>query len=257
VDGEFIRPLIHFEAPKPLTLKLFAKKALEAAGYPISQRRILENALFEVLKTVIKQRGILFMFVDEMQHVMKGNSTAEIQNIADTIKSLLQIEGWPLHLIFAGVPSLATFLEHETQLRNRSLVVEMKELRLPADVARVRLIAKGVIENHAGLTFHGDLSDEFIHQVIRASQGAFGSMIQVVRSSCEQALRAGKTTVDASDFAEAYALFSGCRSQHNIFTAPNWLDINAANPLSELIAKQERADNLVAVATKNKNGRRK
>ena len=253
-DGTEIRPLIHFEAPKPTSMKLFARKIIEATGYPLSEAtKLHEYELFELAKRVLKQRKVLFVYVDEMQHVLRGNKRGEVINVADTLKSLLQIDGWPLHLIVAGMPVLAAFIEHETQLRNRSLVVSLEEVTFPADVERVRVIASGVIREHAKLSMDANfLNDEFVHRLILACEGGFGTIIQMVRTACELAIRDKQPKITVDNFVKCYQLVTGCLDHHNIFLSADWRSLSPSLPLADLVAKQQRAERMASfAATKN------
>ena len=241
--GVLVRPLIYFDAPKPLSYKLFARKIIEAAGHPFDTSKLREYELFELAKTVLRERQVLMVVIDEAQHLLKGNDKQTIQNLADTVKSLLQIEGWPLHLVLAGVPTLAKFLEYEPQLRNRSIVVELETLACPEDQERVRAIVKGVVEKHAEMIADVTvLSDEFVHRLVQAGGGGFGTIIELIRSACEMAVREDKDLVDREDFANAFSLMSGCRAEHNIFLVEDWKILSSFTTVAEIADRQEVAE---------------
>ena len=254
--GNEVRPLIHFEAPKPTSMKLFGRKIIEATGYPLSDAfRYSENELFELAKRTLKERQVLFLYVDEMQHLLRANKAADVVNVADTLKSLLQIENWPLHLIVAGMPVLAKFLETETQLRNRSLLVSLEQVAFPADKDRVRKIASGVIRSHAALEVSDSLfTDEFVHRLVKSADGGFGTIIQMVRGACQLALRKGLAAVKNEEFAECYALVTGCQKEHNMFLSADWMLLNPATTLADLAAKQARADRIAKATTAAREG---
>ncbi len=254
--GEWRRTMIHFDCPKPVTEKLFARKLIEVAGHPLDTSRMAGYELFELAKGILRERQVLLVVIDEAQHLLKGNDRQTIQNLADTVKSLLQIEGWPLHIVLSGVPSLAQFLEYEPQLRNRSTVVELEPLTFPADVDRVRVIVQGVIEKHAQMRMAPDLaSDDFVHRLISAGEGGFGSVIQLVRSACETAIRADAQIVERAHFADAFALISGCSPSRNIFLAADWLHLSPATAVIELAERQEAADTRLEARRRNRKKR--
>lgn len=248
--GNEIRPLIHFEAPKPTSMKLLGRKIIEATGYPLSDAsRYTENELFELAKRTLRERQVMFLYIDEMQHVLRANKKADIVNVADTLKSLLQIENWPLHLIIAGMPVLAKFMEHETQLRNRSLIVSLEQVTFPTDLERVKVIGIGIIRGHAGLQVNDALfTNDFVHKLIKASDGGFGTIIQMTRGACQIAMRNGLNEVTGEHFAACYALATGSQPEHNIFLSADWRSLSPSTALADLAAKQARADR-VAKAT--------
>lgn len=241
-DGETVHPLVSFEAPKPLTLKGLARAGLAALHYPISNGRITEQDLFDLWKEQLRENRVLYLWIDEMQHVLRGNTTKEIQNVADVLKSLVQINDWPLHLILSGVPALAQFVHQfadtDRQLKERSNLVELRPMAYPADAAIVRKIVVKIVTGDAGLAAAKALeSDEFVQRLMHACNGAFGSTIQLVRGTCEHALRIGSDLVDPSHFATAYALASGCRPEGNVFLSENWQNIIPDNSLGDLVAR--------------------
>jgi hypothetical protein len=268
-NGEWIHPLIYFDMPKPLKLRLFAQKIIEAAGYPlVYSDRMPEYELFELAKRVLKERSVLVLFIDEAQHALKETDKATIRNLADIIKSLLQIEDWPLHLVLAGVPALAKFIQHEPQLRNRSLVVELEPVSYPADLARIRLIAKGIVEEHASMKVDGELladvvdektktayralTEDFVQRLIHASEGGFGTIIDVVRMACDFAIEAGDNVVGLKHFVDCYQFLTGCQKRHNIFLSPDWQSLTPVVPLAELVSRQELVDARIEAADRNR-----
>lgn len=242
--GRQVFPAISFEAPKPLTLKLLARTGLEAAGYPVVGDR-QENLMWNLFKTQIKERSILFLHIDEMQHVIKGSGRNEIQNISDVVKSLIQIKDWPVHAIFSGVPSLAKFLQHdERQLVNRCEVVTFDRIVFPGDAVAMKKIVLHIVKSDAEMEADENLlrDDEFIHRLIHAANGAFGTAIQIVRAAIGHAIYGGRETVAVSDFARVYLGFTGCPIEKNVFTATRWTEIFPEQALSTLIEQYDREE---------------
>ncbi|ACE92298.1 hypothetical conserved protein [Rhizobium etli CIAT 652] len=248
--GEEFRPFVSFEAPRPITLKGFARKALAACGYPIATNKLTEQELFELLKQVIRNNRILFMYVDEMQHVLKGTTTKEIQNVSDIIKSLLQIPGWPLHMIFSGVPSLARFLSPEdgdTQLRNRSIVVELKQMTRKD--AKALLTLQQQVMAGDGVAVEETGTVEFMARLIHACNGACGTIIQTMQEAAERAMTDHLAQValpDGNDtvpmvmikhYADVYALNTGCRYSDNVFLQDDWEKIEPRHSLGIVLSK--------------------
>lgn len=251
--GRKISPAISFDAPKPLTLKLLAATGLETAGYPVVGDKKQENQMWNLFKAQIKERSILFVHIDEMQHVIKGSGRSDIQDISDVVKSMLQIRDWPVHAIFSGVPSLAKFLERdERQLPNRGEVVTFDRVSFPASAEGVKTIALRIVKTDAEMEADDSLTRdyEFTHRLIHAANGAFGTAIQIVRSAVGYALYGGRNKVALSDFGSVYAGFTGCPAEKNVFTAPRWTEILPEQALSFLIESYEKE-----VEAARKNGR--
>lgn len=262
--GETFTPFVSFEAPRPITLKGFARKALAACGYPITSTKVTEQELFELLKQVIRTNRILFMHVDEMQHVLKGTKTTEIQNVSDIIKSLLQIPGWPLHMILSGVPSLARFLSPEdgdAQLRNRSFVIELKQIARKDAPSLLKL--QEHIADAEGVALDKTNAIEFMHRLIHAHGGACGTIIQAMQGAAERAASEREENgvcgdvsmppvVTVKHYADLYALNTGCRSSDNVFLQEDWETIDPSHSLASVLSKAPR--NEKSPLTKKKGG---
>ena len=130
--GETVSPVLSIDAPQPCNTKALAITILTAMGLP-THERMTEHALFAVLKAQLRERGVKYLHIDEMQHVMRHNTPKAIRNVQDTLKSLIQIADWPLHTIYSGVPELAELLKGDLQLANRSRVLRYDPLSCPAD----------------------------------------------------------------------------------------------------------------------------
>lgn len=242
--GLEISPMVAFDAPKPLTLKLLAKKGLEEAGYPVYGRK-QENEMWDLFKEQIKERSILFLHIDEMQHVIRGNTPGEIHNIAAVVKSLLQIKDWPVHAIFSGVPNLARFLEKEEQLRNRSEIIKFEPMSFPADAGLIKTVMLRIVTVHAELEATSALeSNEFIQRLMHAADGAFGTIIQMVRTAVASVIYSNGTDVGPGDFARVYAAFTGCTPDRNVFLADDFKDIRSDAALAQMIEDYERQQGL-------------
>lgn len=231
--GDIVRPFVSFEPPRPITLKGFARAAIGACGFPVNNRNLTEQELFDMLKDVIRNTGTLFLHIDEMQHVLKGKTTDDVQNVADIIKSLLQMPGWPLHMILTGVPSLARFLlpaEADSQLRNRSYVIELPPLSEADSEAMLHL--QDIIMEGAHLSMDGVATPEFIQRIFHACSYAFGTTIQIMQAAAELAVGDGSNVVTADHYARVYALNSGCRPRLNIFKQPEWRSIQPRSSLA-------------------------
>jgi hypothetical protein len=256
--------MIWFEAPKPLTLKGLARAGLAALDYVVLDKKITEQELFDLWKQQLRENRVLFLWIDEMQHVLRGTTTKEIQNVADVIKSLVQIDGWPLHLILSGVPALAQFLHQsgqtDRQLPERSMLIELRRLTA-ADAANMYKILTKIIVKDAGLALGRDLKEvtkddkvpghAFVKRLMHASNFAFGSTVQLIRATCEHVLRLGQTEVNITTFASAYALATGCRKEQNIFIEKNWSVIQPNNALAELLS-HVAAQEVVSMPKKQK-----
>lgn len=241
--GQSVHPAVSFKAPKPLTMKLLAKEGLRKVGYPIERDR-QENQMWDLFREQLQDRGVLWLHIDEMQHAVKGRGHAAVQDIADVVKNLLQLDDWPLNVILSGVSSLAAFLQFEDrQLKNRCRIVRFEPLRRGQDTKSLLRIMEGVIRKHAEMDVaDAVLTEEYANRLMHATCGAFGTAIQFTREAVFIALRAKREQVLPEDFALFYRRASGCRPDENVFTAPDWHTIDPGKAVYDYIVKYEEEE---------------
>lgn len=233
--GETEWPVLSIEAPKPCGNKDFAVSILDALGVP-SKAKQTEGELYGTVKTQFRERGIVFLHVDEAQHLRSHPTKQAILDMQDRIKTLMQIADWPLHLILSGMPELADLLNGgDGQVRKRALITRFVPLNVPKDRADIQRVLTDIVEGKCGLALPEELrTDDFIGRLCWANSGSFGEIIKAVQSACFLAMRKGKNTVDLRAFAFNYQRTSGCLPSDNIYTASRWSEIDPANAVADL-----------------------
>ncbi|TBZ33458.1 ATP-binding protein [Rhizobium leguminosarum bv. viciae] len=239
--GETVRPLLSLEAPKPCGTKDFAVAILDAIGVP-SKARQTEGELYATVKTQFRERGIIFLHVDEAQHLRRHSSSQAILDVQDRIKTLMQIADWPLHMIFSGVPDLADLLKGgDGQVKNRSLIMRFVPLKLPKDRADIQRVLTDIVEGKCGLMLPEELrTDDFLGRLCWANNGSFGEIVKAVQAACFLAMSKGKDTVDLRAFAFNYSRTSGCLPSDNIYTAARWSEIDPDNSVADLWTPEKK-----------------
>ncbi len=230
-DGETVRPLLSIEAPSPCNTKTLASALLAAMHIP-HRGRLSEYQLSAMLKRQLRERRVLFVHVDEMQHVLSSGTRKNIQSVQDVLKSLIQVEGWPLHTIYSGMPELAVFLEGDRQLANRSRVMRF-QLLTEKQVSFVEQTVKEIVSDHFQLNASWKEDDELYAKLIVAASGSLGTLIEIVQEACFKA-SSKNTPVNLKSFEAVYFAKTGCIPQDNVFTARKWREIIPANALSDL-----------------------
>lgn len=239
--GETVRPLLSIEAPKPCTAKDFAIAILQAIGVP-SSNKMTEGQLFATVKAQLRERGIVFLHVDEAQHLLRHASSRAVADVQDRLKSLMQIDDWPLHTIYSGVPQLAELLEGDPQLVNRSMVMRFIPLSMPSDRSIVMEVLTDIVVGRCGLKMsEGIQADDFLGRLCAAGGGCYGRIIEAVQAACSLVMQKEKDTVDVRAFAHGYQTNTGCLPGDNIFTAARWSEIDPANALTDLVHSGRRA----------------
>ena len=159
----------------------------------------------------------------------------------DVLKALIQIDGWPIHTIYSGVPALATFLQGDRQLARRSYVMRYEAMEYPDDEEWIEKIVEAVVYEDCGMSRAADTqTDVFREKLCRAASGAFGSLVELVQEACFRSADFGRSQVKLSDFSKVYEEMVGCDRRDNVFTAANWREIVPSNALDDIAPPPQR-----------------
>lgn len=249
-DNVRIHPLIFIEAPSPCTPKLLAIAGCQAMGINPGLR-MHENEAWEEFRRLLKVHKVMWVFIDEAQHAIETATVREATVIGNSLKGLTQMQDWPVRLILAGVPPLASFLARK-QLYNRRTVVPFEPVTVSGDDDLIGTVLATVAEKHAGLEIRIDLEDQesrFRERLSHACDAEFGSIIQMIRGAVELAILAGRDYLALQDFIDIYSAFSGCKPSRNVFTASNWAELE---PAVALLREDDRAWEAARLKAKGK-----
>jgi hypothetical protein len=97
-------PLIAVTAPSPCTLGQIGIRVLDLMDYDL-RREIRENNAWLRVRQQIREHSVLFLAIDDLQHVLHGYSPDEVQKVRDTLKDLMTNPEWPVQLILSGIPN--------------------------------------------------------------------------------------------------------------------------------------------------------
>jgi hypothetical protein len=232
--GETETRLLCIKPPKPCNMRALAIELLTAMSVPLRGRKT-DPEVYVFLKQQLKERGVKAIWIDEMQDVLRNNTPKAIQAIQDVLKALVQIDGWPIHTIYSGVPALAAFLQGDRQLARRSYVMRFEPMEYPDDEEWIEKIVETTSVEDCGMTRADDtLTDTFREKLCIAASGAFGTMVEIVQEACFRAADMGRCQVKLSDFSKVYEEMTGCTRNDNVFVAPNWREIIPANALDDI-----------------------
>ncbi|WP_105435866.1 TniB family NTP-binding protein [Neorhizobium tomejilense] len=251
-EGEEVSPLLRFDAPSKPSGKGLALAGLAALNYEVVAKSMNEYELYDLLVKQMIENGKVIAHIDEMQQIVRTNNDDKIQSVADIIKLMAQVEDYPIHLIFSGLPSIANFLSARRDLPNRDQqlsnrahgVVELPILNAKSDedlkVVREALIG---VTATANLRLGGDVNDDVLRRTMHAASYAFGSVVELMKKAFVNALTYGDTAVTKDNFAAAYAQWRGCLPHENVFLVDDdvWIDIRPENSASHLLPDTESA----------------
>ncbi|WP_430253080.1 ATP-binding protein [Neorhizobium sp. DAR64872/K0K18] len=216
--GRVIRPMISAPTPKQAGTKDLLITVLEAMGLPSEGN---ERSLTKLVKEQIVAQKVKYIHLDEFQHAIRSGTPKQIDGVRDTLKNLVSIPSWPLHIILSGVPLLDKIRVGDGQIERRSHVVAFRPLECPADTKFIESALVKIIVTQCGLELDETLmKDDFADRLCRAKRGGWGSIIETVQNACFTAIENNRRKVTVKHFAYLYRMSTGCKPDDNIFTAP-------------------------------------
>lgn len=219
--------VISFLVPAPATLKSVGYGCLTSLGYPLNRDRT-GAVIWSKVQTLLSERRVLFLHLDEVQHLYNEKANRESQAVVNTLKSLMQRPDWPTGLILSGTRELQSLVNMDPQLSRRLTPVEFPSIDATTHAKEI----KGIVSHYAdiaGLQVNADElnSAEFARRLIHAAANELGLVIELIVAAIEDALARGADEFDRDAFARAFARRSGCSHVGNPLMADDWRAIDA------------------------------
>lgn len=184
-----------------------------------------EADITELMFSLFKERGTVCLHVDELQHAVRANSRSAFEAVQDLLKTMADMEDWPLHLILSGMPKIEKMREDE-QIHRRSVLVPFHRLECPDDAEWVHSCLKAVAVEGCGLALDDELEgDEFLGRLCHSVNGAWGTMIEMIQAASFRCLERQRVTLTNNHFAREYERDTGCQPNDNVFLSPVWKEL--------------------------------
>lgn len=216
--------LVSVTVPSPCTLGRLGLELLSVLGNTIT-RKVEENVIWKMVGHHLALRGVRFLHIDELQHVLQTRNPVEIRKVQDTLKRLMQNKEWPVWLILSGLPEIGLFFADDEQVWRRTRHVVFNDLTLERDADLVRRLVTDYGRGKANLSVDGVTGDPFIARLLHAALGRFGIAIEFIQDAIREALLQDADALTVEHFAAAYTARTGCLPEANVFTADGdwWL----------------------------------
>lgn len=226
-------PLVYLGAPAPCTLLQLAMRILVKLGYD-STRELRENGAWMRVRVQMQEQKILFLAVDDFQHVLHQANEWEIQKVRDTVKDCLTSPDWPVQIILAGMPELIPFAKRDPQLRRRLRFLNLEPVSPRAHFEMLDEVIRNYAEK-AGLKLDIEEDYALVGRLCHAGSYQWGITIEILTDAIETALDRGATSLATTDFIAAYALRTLQPADQNPFYSHAWdtVDTSLIRPKSE------------------------
>ena len=224
------------EAPSPLPIALVTAEATHKALLssilvvfedPLAGSGTASHMAARV-KRFARERGVMGLAIDEFQHTFSGKTTAQARAVTQTVKNL--VNSLELPVILVGLPSIELFIESSDELAQRF----KRKVRLVDLQLRNKQDAKELVTMlrtlNAALPLAPDCSldtPDMLSRVLLASKASFGSLVDLVKRSCEIAAFNRRDFVTMKDLSTAFRESSGASARLDPFVAPI-ADVQAA-----------------------------
>lgn len=222
--------VVTFTVQSPASLKGVGAAALDALGYPLRANRTA-FAIWQKVRDLLRENKTLILVVDEAQDIIRNQSKREMQDIVSTLKTIMQIEGWPVSVILMGVPhlpdgpGLLDLLHYDTQLARRLRPIEFT----PLSEASFQADARDLLPKYAkmaGVKVSDRIyDDKFVDRLVHAGNRQLGVTLEVVIEALAFAMRRGGD-LDRAHFRDAYSYRTGSVDALNPFVAEDYWRID-------------------------------
>lgn len=213
-------PLVSITAPSPCTLGQLGIRLLSLMDYDL-QREIRENTAWLRVRQQIELNKILFVAIDDLQHVLHSGGDEEVQRVRDTIKDLMTNPEWPVQLILTGIPEMLPFFRFDRQLRRRFRFMHLGKLA-PREHAEFLAEAVQHYVHEAKLKLVIKPEEDLVARLLHAGQYEMGITLEILAEAVEHALDRGAKSLVMADFIDAYAGRNLMPDDQNPFFASAW-----------------------------------
>lgn len=210
-----IVPVVHVSAPDPCTPKELCIQILKSLGDPFPRKR--EKAeLTRQTSLLIRECCVRLVLFDNFQDVPVKRASRGIDQVLTRLRDL--IDGSCCLWVFLGTKEARAVIRSEKQIARRTPhEVDLEYLSLRTkDTRRVFVRTVHSIDEWVPLEVATDFK-KLIRPIYLATEGIFSRIIELFDASWRNAVRAGRRSLEASDFLEAFNFVHGLRTGLNPF----------------------------------------
>lgn len=157
---------------------------------------LTQNDIWDIVVRVIKLAGIIGIHFDEPQHIFHEKSAEHCLAVLDAFKTLMKSHGWPLMLIFSGVPELRDYIKPEGQFYRQLHRFRFSDINIPEHYRTIHEIVRSYALR-AGVEVDADLMTKgFFDPLVAAAASRWGLLIEITTGAITVSQHAGATNLD-------------------------------------------------------------
>lgn len=198
------------------TLKSVGLTILEELGFEMNRDR--QNwYIWKLVRFHLREHQVVFVHLDEAQHLKLQGRKNDIPEIVDTLKNLSQDKSWPVGLLLSGTTDLSEIINFDDQLTRRMTGLVFKPLDIHADLENtVQLVANYCARVNLELDL-GDPGEKLGQRIIHAAAYQFGLVNEFAVDAIEVALEADSSHLNRQHCAHAFQARKDCGEAFNPF----------------------------------------
>ncbi|MBO0132301.1 ATP-binding protein [Agrobacterium burrii] len=221
--GDTLVPLIRVKAPSDCTMRDLGLEMLGRMDYEV-KRELSEAAVYRYVRERLKILGTKVVFIDEFQHILDAPTIKGVRHLTDQLKNLLQEEGYPIYIIVAGLPEIATVVHRDPkeQMEGRTVVWRFPDLSFEKD----KEFLCEVVCHYAALAemeLAVEPTDDFISRMLHAGRHRLGIVMRIVMFAIEDALDRGDKMIANEHWTRSYHRLA--KRGRNVFSDDEWWTI--------------------------------
>lgn len=204
--------------PSPASLKSLGRAMLAKTGYPLIRSGRGARETFDLVGDRCNDLGISTIWLDEAHDLF----CAEKAPILRCLKSLMQGPNACV-IILSGTESLLEIVRSDPQLKRRFSTLVLPPV---SEIADSEMFKEVIAEYCRVAGLMPPTENDAIPRLFHAGRYRLGRCIETIIGAIEQALEADACRLDLDHFAWFWAMQEGCALGENIFTAPDWRQID-------------------------------
>jgi len=225
-EGCLEADVVSLDVPSPATLKEVGITLLKALGYDLKTDRSA-GIIWGLVSEHLALRKILFLHLDEAQHLSSAKSELARQSVINTLKSVMQKRGWPVGIILSGTPEVSEILNFDPQLSRRFYPIEFRPLHYSSDREIVQDLLVSYVRKASLSLSKETLTEDFGQRLSHSGANELGLIIQLVTEAIETASEEDSSVLEHRHFSAAFRLKAGCMDGLNPFIADDYLTIDS------------------------------
>jgi|GEM_PF-2903436 len=185
----------------------FVKKLLKQLGYPTTVRASTLYDQSSIIAAALRERGVKVLFLDEFQHVCRGQRSLSAAAITYWIKQLADEGG--VVVILLGTRELKPLTEMNDQLGSRApAIFELREFQYNDEWI-------GVLKQFAVQirSFNCEVITELAKPIRAATHGTLRTLKQLLLTSTKAAIESNKSALDQESLCIGFARAFGTDSR--------------------------------------------